>query len=718
MRISSVVCVVAWCVMGLVCRSAMGIEQREIEVSVSSGDVVVEPATDAGGGGVVRPEHRAVWSRVIEIEESEWVRLGFGETVLSAGSELSRASYLRVTSVLDGHQQFLDREGLAEWRDTTAYFNGASVLVELMVSPGADTRVNKVEIDMVMASMPRLAGRSLCADDDRVVSSDPRAGRLMPIECTAWLVGTQGRCMITAGHCQLGNGGDVVQFNVPLSSVTGTAMHPGPEDQYPVDPASIQDTGGASSLGNDWGVFGVFDNANTGLSALAAQGASYELATQAPAVDGRSIRITGYGLTSAPVSATWNLVQKTDAGPLVDWVSTIVTYAADSTGGNSGGAVLDEVTGKVIAIHTNAGCDGIGGNQGCSVFNTGLQSALANPQGICRPLGLELAIKGQPIGLVAPGGGDVVSVSVGGGEGIEPTGAVRMMLDVGAGFEPIAMSDVGGGVYEGKFPVIECAALIRYFFEADGDDGSLWTLPNDGAVEAFDAVAGDDDFVSVFDSYQEESGWVVSDAGITTGSWVREVPGDFGRNDPTADFDGSGVCFVTGNSLGEDVDSGSTALRSPAYDLVGIDGPMVEFASWFFNDDGDDVLRVDFSDDDGASWVVVASIGTTTGWHEEMIPVAPYVKITDQFRVRFVVADSPNNSVTEAAVDAFAITGLICNPACAADLEPDGVLNLQDVFAFLSLFNAGDPLADFVPDGMLNLQDLFEYLEFYTAGCP
>ncbi len=59
------------------------------------------------------------------------------------------------------------------------------------------------------------------------------------------------------------------------------------------------------------------------------------------------------------------------------------------------------------------------------------------------------------------------------------------------------------------------------------------------------------------------------------------------------------------------------------------------------------------------------------------------------------------------------------NP-CPADLAaPFGTLNLQDVFAYLALFNANDPAADLAaPFGTLNLQDVFAYLALFNAGCP
>ncbi|MBL4591087.1 MAG: S8 family serine peptidase [Phycisphaerales bacterium] len=55
--------------------------------------------------------------------------------------------------------------------------------------------------------------------------------------------------------------------------------------------------------------------------------------------------------------------------------------------------------------------------------------------------------------------------------------------------------------------------------------------------------------------------------------------------------------------------------------------------------------------------------------------------------------------------------------SCIADLTGDGVLNLQDVFAFLSEFNNQTKLGDFDNNGIYNLQDVFAYLAVFNAGC-
>lgn len=60
-------------------------------------------------------------------------------------------------------------------------------------------------------------------------------------------------------------------------------------------------------------------------------------------------------------------------------------------------------------------------------------------------------------------------------------------------------------------------------------------------------------------------------------------------------------------------------------------------------------------------------------------------------------------------------------PACSvADFAaPTGEQNIDDLLAFLSAFNAGDPRADIAPDfGTLNIDDILAFLSAFDAGCP
>ena len=55
---------------------------------------------------------------------------------------------------------------------------------------------------------------------------------------------------------------------------------------------------------------------------------------------------------------------------------------------------------------------------------------------------------------------------------------------------------------------------------------------------------------------------------------------------------------------------------------------------------------------------------------------------------------------------------------CDADLVPDGVLDVFDVFAYLDAFVSMDPSADITGDGVFDVFDVFGYLSQLNAGCP
>jgi hypothetical protein len=689
------------------------IARRGVEIGIDSGAVVAPPARAADGA---RPIQVPVWSTEVEIPDAAWVRLRFGEVDLAPGSATARESYIRVTSLYDGHEQYLDRQALSEWAYTSAYFNGGRLRIEIMASPGNDVSANRVEILNATASEPTQFPRSICGPtDDRVLSNDPRAARMMPIGCTGWLFGDQPHSFISAGHCGPDTG-DVMQFNVPLSSSSGTPQNPAPQDQYPIDGSSVQLTNGG--IGNDWAFYGAFANSNTGLAPRDAMGDSYVLAGAVPSPDGRPIRVTGYGSTSSPVPPSWYLVQKTHVGTFVSAPGTSLQYNPDTTGGNSGSAVYDDSTNTAIGVHTHAGCNSTGGaNQGTSLDLPAFRNALANPMGITVPLGLDMDLIEARPDFVNPAGGDSISISVNPDNDLQPSGDVTMWVDSGSGYVPIAMNDAGGGTYVGTFPAAACGDNHSYYFTANDTNGGTWSLPSSGESGAWVALAATGIDYMLDDDFESDSGWSVQNVSLTTGAWVRAVPGDFGRDDPTEDADGSGRCYVTGNANLDDVDGGPTILTTPTFDLTGLHDPRVSYARWHVSN-GSDPLLFQVSNNGGGSFTTLETVNTSTGWNTVEFRVADHISITDQMVFRFSVQDTPNDSITESGVDAFRVFGIECGSACQADFTGDGVLDFFDVSAFINAYNAQSPEADINGDGVFDFFDVSAYIALYSAGCP
>lgn len=319
------------------------------------------PEQAAASAGAVAASHD------VQIDGALWLRLQFGEARLPAGAKL------RITSLTDGAQQHLNAETLAQWRHTSAYFNGSAVRVELLASQAGEA--GHFGIVKVLAGKPQITPESRCGTtDDRVASDEKDRARLLDVGCTANL--TKDGCFITAGHCLSSPSlVDVVEFNVPKSLAGGGLVHPAPKDQYvPTTTRKFVDGG----VGNDWGVFTVHPNTETGLMPLQAQGQSLRFAKTIPVV-GDEVRITGYGVDSGMDNQT----QQFSVGPVDSVVpgSTTLRYRADTEGGNSGSAVL--VGGRVVAIHTHGGCTNSGGaNQGTLLTNKAFKKAYKS---ICAP---------------------------------------------------------------------------------------------------------------------------------------------------------------------------------------------------------------------------------------------------------------------------------------------------------------------------------------------
>ena len=698
------------------------LESEDVAVSVDSGLVRA-----AGEGPQV------VFSTDIVVDGAPWLRLRFDEAMLPGDPRGASGAYLAITSHLDGAVQFLGAEHLAQWQNSSAYFNGDAVTVDLIAVPGTgDARLVMTSVIAGVGQGGAIA--SICDGfDDRLPSDDPRAARALPVGCTAWLIDDCQHCLLTAGHCQ--GGASIIEFNVPLSNGEGGILHPPPEDQYAADPASLQGNGG-QGVGNDWAYFGCFPNPNTGLTPAEAQGDYYVLAESQPPVQGQDIRITGYGTTGNQVPPEWNLAQKTHTGPFVTSSGSLVQYRTDTTGGNSGSPVIDESTGMAIGIHTHGGCnDGGGANSGTGISHPGLIGALAVPAGVCECPGLEFEFPSGRPDVIDPAGGTTMLVAVGGGEGITPPpGTGVLHVDSGVGFVAIPMSQISENLYEATFPAVTCLAPVAYYVSAESTDEEVFTSPTNAPGESYPTVAASGvEPIAMFD-LEQDAGWTVGapDDDATTGVWERGNPIGTAAQPENDHTEGGTDCYFTGQGtmggdLGEnDVDNGKTSLTSPAFDLEGAEAVELSYWRWYSNTTGGapnaDIFVVQASDDDGATWQTVEITGpdgpgTNGGWTNATIRLTDFVEATSSVRVRFVASDESDPSLVEAAVDDIVLTSLLCGASCPADFNGDGELSVLDFVAFQIAFVGGDDSADFNGDGELSVLDFVSFQVAFVAGC-
>jgi|GEM_PF-419490 len=635
-----------------VCAQVVPSDHTTHPVDVDSG-LVRNTSTSPAAVGIPQ----VVWSTVVTIPKASWLRLEY-QGVLLAGSDDrgSDGSFLRMTSVKDGGVQTQHLRHVGEWQDTSAYFNGDSVMVELLAHPG--TGDNRLVLKTVQAGPSKVGDPdSICgANDDRTLSSDPRVARNQPTGCTSWMINDCNHCFLTAGHCA-GTGLQVVQFNVPLSSSTGSLNQPPPSDQYAVDTASLQSNGG-QGVGNDWAYFGVFDNSTTGLSPYAAQGSQAFDLVSPPAVSGQNIRITGNGSTSAPVSPTWYLVQKTHSGPYFSLTGTAVRYTTDTTGGNSGSPVILDGTNQAIGIHTHGGCTSAGGsNAGTGANHTALQTALASPQGVCDCPSVEFAFPNGLPSLIDPGGTTTLRVNTTGPVAVQPS-TFRLNYSTGGAYQQVIPTVINNTTYDVTFPSMSCGETATFYVSATGVDNSQYTSPSSAPASAYSCpVAQQLLTIRDYDFNTNPPGWSIVNTAITTGAWVRATPAD--PRGPAQDFDGSGQCYVTGNAANEDVDGGPTVLTTETIDLSNSSAAQVSFAIWY-DTNGTNPMTISASNNGGASWATVETLTGTAGWETRTIDVGSLFANPGQFAMRFSATDNPNTFVTEAALDAFRVDDVDC----------------------------------------------------------
>jgi hypothetical protein len=251
---------------------------------------------DSGYVSNTTTQEATVISFRVSVPTAPWMRLYFSEVELSGDPDNGSGSILRITSLLDADAQVQNANHVEQWQKSSCYLNGDELLVEVVSQP--NTGPNRVVLKYLDAGMVGGPDTICGPTDDRILSQDKRAARLLPIGCTGWMIDDCKSCFLTAGHCSTSSL-QTVQFNVPLSNSNGSLVNPPATEQYAVDVSSKLNNGG-QGIGNDWGYFGVFPNSNTGLRPFERQLARYHLSVPPTFNASELIRITGYGPIRAP----------------------------------------------------------------------------------------------------------------------------------------------------------------------------------------------------------------------------------------------------------------------------------------------------------------------------------------------------------------------------------------------------------------------------------
>jgi hypothetical protein len=294
--------------------------------------------------------------------------------------QLEPQSYLRITSLTDGGTQCLNSRSLGWWQNTSAWFNGSEVRLDLVLGPGdSNASVRVKELVTRWAGDAPMTPESLCNSDDRVSASDNRVGRLG--DCTAWLVSNG--AVLTAGHCAPSTA--VFEVNVPSSLPDGTTVMAQPQDQYPPDPNSW--TWFNNGNGDDWAIFRLFPNGGTGQLPHASHG--FFRMTKGFTGSEAQVSVMGFGTDNTPPGATGGLntqnqTLQSDTGPYLGSFGTgnavDYHYRVDTESGNDGSPIISLYDGYGMGVHTTGGCNNnpFSYNLGTSFENAHFASTLEN----------------------------------------------------------------------------------------------------------------------------------------------------------------------------------------------------------------------------------------------------------------------------------------------------------------------------------------------------
>ena len=317
---------------------------------------------------------------------------------------------------------------------------------------------------------------------------------------------------------------------------------------------------------------------------------------------------------------------------------------------------------------------------------------------------------GQPA-LVDPNGGTMVEIDVTDGTSSPVSGKLHWNAGDGWGWTALDAN------YNATFHMgFDCGASVDWYISIDTADGDTVVSPYGAPGSTWNALAYSGSDVTFDDDFNTDMGWDVANS-AGTGNWERVTPSNGGaRCDNPTDADGSGMCYVTGNGVDEDVDDGSTTLTSPVMEFG--EGAILSYSRWYSNgadcggaDPNNDEFFVDVSYNGGA-WTNLETVGpfdqSSGGWYD----ITHTLSGSGTIAVRFVCGDLNSGSIIEAAVDAVSIKDSYCDEAtCTGDADGDAMVGVSDILIVIDMWGQSGGAGDINGDGAVNVGDLLTIVD-------
>jgi hypothetical protein len=256
-------------------------------------------------------------------------------------------------------------------------------------------------------------------------------------------------------------------------------------------------------------------------------------------------------------------------------------------------------------------------------------------------------------------------------------------------WEQSPMSTQGASVYEATLPFAPSGTVIAYYLSVSDSNGEVGIVHPKGAAldpanlphfvlvgytlnasETAESVGGLGAFQPGVPGDNATGGqWAL---GVPIPSYAQQgIPSSIVQPG-TQHTPGGQNCWFTGNAVGpeaatgaNDVDAGTTTLRSALFDASALQNPVISYWRWYVNNaaegtnPGTDPWTVSISNDGGGSWVAVESTPVSDrSWRRVALRIADVLTPTSSMRLQFQASDSLRNdqpfsgaSLVEAAVD-------------------------------------------------------------------
>ncbi|MDX2197644.1 MAG: M14 family zinc carboxypeptidase [Phycisphaerae bacterium] len=271
-------------------------------------------------------------------------------------------------------------------------------------------------------------------------------------------------------------------------------------------------------------------------------------------------------------------------------------------------------------------------------------------------------------------------------------GSVQLAYRTDNGQPAVVPMSPGGCVdcWTATIPSGPCGTTLGLSVSATRSDGAVAHWPDRAFQPELQVPVRSATIVSLADFNTSNGGFAVSGAN-SAGRWVRGTPqATFtatGQAEPSGGYPlgSGGACWVTGVSTTtdpeqSDIDGPPTEIVSTLYNIAGLSDPVVQFPYWLYSDGNEVLAAVSFGTPPNPK--PLPALPALGRWAVAQFRVRDWVPTGDIARFGFFVSGYLPGTVTEAAIDDFALLDLSC-PPLPGDMNCDGFVTVSDIGGFV-----------------------------------